>query len=457
MACPLVDLLPELKLAIVELLEADSREDLLDFSATCKSFRSFTEPKVFQCLTLKNTEESGSYATQLANSDRGLYVRKINYRATTLLPKEIVDIEDSDQDEPLEGSYTEQGEDKNKERSKFNLEEILPESVHQVLSNLRQFSSLITLTVKFTVYQETLKYSEDFLYRDMDDYYRAQGLEQMEGWRALMSHSYNAIASGSTPGPNFKNLVLLDVRPVLISSFKSSDFSNLLAHIEHFELQLHDLENGGDILTYNSYLHFCSELDQYFLDYLRSATSLRLQAAYGGPFGGLWTGIHGLPLSQSMTPQLRFLHIKNIFVDSALLDCIICHKGTLETVLLEEAHARHLIMTWERLFRSIADSDPQKLRGFEIKYASKIEYGNSNPYLAPKFEDQLTKVETLLQNDPSRRLFSYAQVDERYGDTSELEVENALRFIAGHDQMAWDRLMEIIQRNVSRNTSRVTT
>lgn len=67
--------------------------------------------------------------------------------------------------------------------------------------------------------------------------------------------------------------------------------------------------------------------------------------------------------------------------------------------------------------------------------------------IPPPQPSRAEEVRLLLEENPKRRLFPYAVLDDKYGMLLEDEYENQASFFKGDDQKSWERLMEIVEGN----------
>ena len=165
--------------------ESESQRNILNWSCTSKYFRQLLASYVFKIVTLRNTEKSGaSLDTISEHPEFGKHVREVRF--VGYAPG------DARREDPAFG----------------DCEHILPQRVEDLLSDLRRFPNLETLSVEFN--------------HDFDDYneWKEEGTNQAaevenmeeirqkegeEAWRALMLKVWDAVCLYDRPA--FRKLV----------------------------------------------------------------------------------------------------------------------------------------------------------------------------------------------------------------------------------------------------------
>jgi hypothetical protein len=292
--------------------------------------------------------------------------------------------------------------------------------------------------------------------------------EEDEGWRALMSKSFDALSKNTTSSIEefeIKGLVAKEV-----SAFTSKDFHDFLGKLKTFSVSLHDWFNGMALgmNLQRGFAAFAEKLGNYFFDHLQSTTDFSLKAHKTAPLGmDMLDRYHvHLALRPSQFPLLRKLALGYIHVCPELVDFLIAHLETLEELVMTDCQCSLPLldedtegMRWYKLFDALAERQPPRLRKLEMTPTQQIgkksfdEFDDENKWrmmrelLAAEPERSLfRKTRELLAEDPKRRLFAYANYDkiDTVGRDAKKELESLLK---GEDQRAYNRLMAIAERN----------
>jgi hypothetical protein len=225
--------------------------------------------------------------------------------------------------------------------------------------------------------------------------------------------------------------------------------------LERFTLSIYGNHNGArwNINTIHGHPAFLSKLDKIFFDHLQNVTYFDLKADWTGPIGLEGLRHARLALRGDQVPLLMYLYLKYIFVCPELLDFLVWHAGTLESVSFSDWYGRtsdrgpteHSTI-WYALFIAFSDAEPRKLSQFEILPVN-VPYHMPPCQIPPPQPSRAEEVRLLLEENPKRRLFPYAVLDDKYGMLLEDEYENQASFFKGDDQKSWERLMEIVEGN----------
>ena len=159
--------------------ERESQTNILNWSCTSKYFRVLLASYVFKSVTLRNTEKSGaSLHAVVQHPELGKYVREVRFIGYA--PG------DARREDPAFG----------------DTEHILPQSVADLLSNLRRFRNLETLSVEFDYNLSDYGEWEEEGINPADDVENLEEVKQKEGeeaWRALMLRVWEAICLNDAP------------------------------------------------------------------------------------------------------------------------------------------------------------------------------------------------------------------------------------------------------------------
>lgn len=205
------------------------------------------------------------------------------------------------------------------------------------------------------------------------------------------------------------------------------------------------------------------KLDEYLFDHLANVTTLSIKAPIEGILGlaselerpGSENLRHApLTLKADQMPLLTTLLSDYIFASRQLTDFLVGHKDTLEKVILRRCYASiddlaHNGIYWSEFFSVPSSTCPAKLRCFEI-VESRIPSTTKEDYFEDEdMPDEICQARTILLQDPRRRFFPYAYLDEKYGMFYMDEEKDLASFFNGEDQRSWDRLMELVEGNAN--------
>ena len=410
-------------------------------SQTCKFFDDFLAPRAYRCIQVRSTERSGSALLALAQGPRAKHVKRIQYTVTN--PGN-----DADGGDDTSTSQTSSSESDDDEIV------VLPKSVQDALSHVSQFPTIKTVAVSFK-FVWSLEHGENLVLAwpvegeeeeypdgDVSDLDISRGVT----WSRLVRESFTAIAKNTT----VERLVIDQLPPHSHKSvgYFCGSFFGFLETLEAFDLTLWGFDNGAgwEANRHWSYQKLCDNLDNHFFRNLNKVTSLRFGTYDGGVLGGNgWTCPHGLKSADQM-PLLKHLRLKRIILCEDLRTFLVTHIRTLETIYFEDCWGDLTDDengSWDGLFTAIIKTAPQKLIEVKIYPDGPIR----NDYKRQDDQEDAETIEVMIEQDPGRRIFPYASVDDKYGMLFEGEEENRSKFFEGKDQKAYDELMAIAEVN----------
>ena len=479
MSCSLVDLSPELQLkiinellndAIIEKFEdvkeekeddpydynqekpddfkdrkewertQDRVHDLKNWSSTSRFFRDLLTPYIFKTVQLSNNEKSGSRASSLSRSDLSKFVKEIQYTGSAL------------------------GDGHKEEEAYSDTEAILPKRVDVILSDLKCFPNLETLSIhfpyKFCDYDEWDGGLDLCAEEETDE--ETKSAEEKIAWRALMSKTYEALSRNKNH--SLKSLKLKQFGPIKVSTFSDSSFHDFLSSIEDFTLSIYGEDNGAgwQINKVPAYLATMSKLDIYFFNHLTSLTSLTLKAPEEGPLGLEGMNHIPLPLKSHQMPCLKTLFLEYIFIGPDLIDFLTAHTKSLETLTMRKCAASPDGLAengihWSKFFYTLANANFEKLTELIIEpgpvpLTSEETYNKEEDQ--EKVSGEVKEARRILGEDCGRRIFPYVMLDDKYGMLYENEEENLEAFRRGEDQAGWERLMGKVNEIAAKKSGR---
>lgn len=448
MSASLTSLATELQQAIIQQLDRTTDlAALRSWSCTCSFYRHLLAPYLFRSIVLRNYETNASSVHLLSNSQYKGCVEELHYTAAG----ECTD------DHDFKWKYwtgETRGEFGNSD-AVTGPEEVFHDIVHTVLSDLRCFPRLKTLSIEFPVNFRRGGWSMYWeMFDEEETQAEIQSAEENEGWRALMAKTFDALSLNDKA--SVKALEIRELYPLEVSTFHSEAFHDFLGTLERFDLSLFGGDNGAGwcINCSNGYLEFVFKLDAYFFDHLTNVTEFRLRAGATGPLGLRGDRHADLVLRRDQMPLLKSVFLENIFVCQELVHFLVGHSKTLESVSLHDCYggingeAEDGIF-WAELFTVLSDAKPEKLCQLEILPLDPP-YRDTNNFADLSEYDGVHLCRMALDGDPKRRLFAYKTLDEKYGTLFDDEEQNIQSFLEGDDQRVYDRLMRIVAKNNSK-------
>ncbi len=412
--------------------------DLITWSCTSSYFRNLLAPYIFKTAKLVNDEKSGSSLNSVAKSPHNVHIKELHFIGSAL------------------------GDAHSEDAAFSDTERILPGSVHALLCDLQRFPSLERLIIKF-----------DYNFENIDEWIEGMDLcaeeetpeqvlkaEASAAWRALMSRTYSALTKNKSP--HFKHLEIRQLIWKQVSTFSDPAFHHFLSHFEQFTLSIHGEDNGAGWKSNKTaeYPALMGKLDEYFFNHLAKITSLSVIAPEEGPLGLEGMSHAPLSLKTDQMPLLKALHLEYIFASPELIGFLVGHKDTLEELTLRNCYASPEGLAengiyWSQLFTSLLSACPAQLRRFELG-GSEMPLTHEECFGREENEeevpDDVREARTILQQNPRRRLFPYAILDDKYGMLFHNEEDNLASFLRGEDQGSWDRLMELVEGNAKEAT-----
>lgn len=233
MPCPILDNPAEIKLGIIEALQANGTfQDWLNLSCTCQSFRELFIPEIFKSIVLRNDEKSAATIQAIVDAGYGHHVKELHYKGKHAIPH--CDYEELAEDDQLD------------EEEMGNL---LPSSVAEILSDLSLLPNLEGLVIEFPFgdWKDGLPHGEwTTSFYNFDDEESEEEVGEREatyGWRAIMVKSWNAIVQNQHP--KIKSLELKGTVAKGVSTWSSQSFRDFLTPIEDFKISIRGNDNGA--------------------------------------------------------------------------------------------------------------------------------------------------------------------------------------------------------------------
>ena len=473
MHCSLVDLSDELHLKIIqELLQHDQllhdksmepgpdeghkdrddeflcHPDLVNWSCTSQYFRNLLAPFIFRNIKLRNDEKSGASVDAILKSRHGDLVKEIYFLGQ--IPPGVASPDDnSEEDEPLPEGFYKLSDEPEDEVEK----PILPLVVNNPLSDLSQFSNLNSLSIGFS-YPYDSTFDE---YYDTEDIVENENPEAARAFKALMVTTYEALLRNNT-----SQLTTVEIRKFVwtfTEPYESQTFHDFLSRVKHFTLSVRGDENGAGwcVNTCDGYMESVARFDELFFDHLTSATTLTLRATVEGPIGLEGMRHARLALNRKQMPLLKSLHLEHVFICQELVDFVASHTDTLERLTLQDCNSsvnglqENEPFYWKHFFDALYRADPKRLSHLEIRPHNAPltvdEEMNRDFSRVPEEREEpenVQQIRRVIDGDRKRRVFGYAVLSDKYGACDVDEEENQAAFQRGEDQVAFERLMAMV-------------
>ena len=426
---PLLNLHIELQLQIVQYLRDSStaQNALYNWSSVSSYFRNLLAPFLFSSIILRNTEKSGNSVNLIAQSKYCEYVRHFSFEGTA--PGDA-------------------------EEGFSDVDIIFPQVVENVLTNLGRFSNLEIVRIHFPMGFEAGWEAPWQLFQDPESVDDRQNVETHEAWRALNTKVYAALARNVDPG--FKSLELDNLIPAEASSFSSVAFQSLLGKLSHFRLSSWDTSGFFRGNRLFGYVDYTSKFDRLFFNHLSAVTHIDISAS-DLPMEIFGNSDTSLDRNLTQMPLLRSLHLDSIFIDRKLRAFLTSHAQTLEIVKLLNCHAKPPNRNpdgiyWWDLFATLSRAKPRMLSEFQVHSANNNKFELFDEFHSTQeVKNEAALALESLKSHPEKRLFSYANIDDKYGHVVDCEEDNLLSFQEGTDQRAYDDLIRIVEANKRRH------
>jgi hypothetical protein len=449
----LSDLSAELKLAIIESLEALQSDknnfapgtplcrtpsrDMINLSCCCKTLRNLVAPKLYPSVRLQNSDKSGKSLLAVANSPWADLVHELHFEGFMTIAED---------------------------RLTALTNKSFPASVNEVLSHLERFPKLDVLTVRFvfgeTPWEDAAAISNYFFARHgSEPFQNGDHLEMMEGsspLRALMARTYNAIAYNSQS--SITTLELLEVLPAGVSSWTTDSWAEFLGTVKTFKLSLRAYTDGvaSWCNTTHWYRSFVENLGLLFFEHLNSVRSFCLTADECAAPGLTGRNHAALPFNSDHMPLLQSFELKCCFISERLARFISSHGKALEQIRLTDCFsaagdARATEHTTWAMFLDMLSNGIESIEDSALEQLSISPATLGEKYCAVSqgveiegSDDEVEVVRRTMEDDPRRRMFSYATIERIDGDWYADGSQSLAAFLAGQDQAAFDKVMAAI-------------
>ncbi|KFZ18885.1 hypothetical protein V502_03912 [Pseudogymnoascus sp. VKM F-4520 (FW-2644)] len=423
-----------------ELLKHLGFDGKIRLSATCKAYRAWLAPELFETIRFNNLSEKSTASALAAVEAYGPYTTRIEFTCTA---------------EPEEQDTEETG---------FT-HPALPPAARKILEGLAT-PNLRTAEIRFY-----FKFGEDDEGWDEDD----EGLsvrgsdvfweidndndliltkEQRWEWRSVMKETWEALATNSS----VKELICEDFIPKWISTFRTDAFRQFLGRLESATFNIVSL-NGDDnaVLSYlHGYSSFLANLDDSFFHHMTALKNLHIQAA--DPLGCVQDEWHYTPLALKSRdlPALTSLKLEHCFVCSELVLFVQSHAQILKSLDVNDCFALGDSLSrttihgpnWADFFDAVFKASPA-LTALNAGRSTTLFTQDGKIRHNHFLPGDVQHISQAMEVDPKVRLFGYAHI-ERSGVFLVQRQSTMENFMKGDDQRAYERLMGRVAENVAR-------
>ncbi|KAJ0414902.1 hypothetical protein BJY00DRAFT_294250 [Aspergillus carlsbadensis] len=405
--------------------------DLIPLSSTCSQFRDMLAPRIFKRITLHNTAKSALAIQAIGLGNSAACVQELQYICTHT------------------GSW-DHGP---------TIEELYPPELGPALSNLACFTSLERLGIHFAFEgdQNLWQLLDDEL---AEEFYSDAGVAEEraaeEPWRELVGSSFRAIASGYGAQRSLNvphTLAIHGLAPTALPIYYEPAWGHFLSRVKSFTMTIPYLENGAGwcVITMPSYSGFAEYLGSWFFNHLRSAESISFDPAETGTLGDTRdrydasTGLHDANM-----PNLRSVDLGNLALCDELVDFLVRHSQTLESITLRDCNGFEGTMRWKHFFESLIAASPPRLRNLEIIHEDQDDKERML-VLDNDWADRevVERVLRKIEREPGVRPFPYASLSDKYGSRFPDFDMAAQYFLEGEDDRVHKELMAIVERNAT--------
>ena len=428
---PIQGLSTELQLYIARFLNVGCDADLRSWSLTCSYYQSLFASLLSWRVKLQNTLKVGNSIKAISDSPNRVYLKELHFAGTVSCKAE-----------------------------KEEVAAVLPDVVHETLSNLDRFPNLQFVRVEFPFGFDDKDgdYGVTIFEKEESEEVVASA-ERNERWRALMAKTFHALANNKELC--FRKFEIKQLIAKEVSTFNSEAFHEFLGRVKQFKLSMRgeESEMGVKMNVLSGFAAFVSRLDRFFFNHLTSVTDLAIVADQAGPLGLEGTRHVRLALHKHQMPLLKTIYLENIFICPELVSFLLARTPTMESISLHNCFASmqgsaKTGIYWSEFFTALHDAMPKKLCHLEITPMDVplcIQEDGWGPVRKEEMPEEYFEARQALEENLRLRLFPYASLDETYGEILNDYDENLDACLRGDDQRAYDDLMKIV--NVNRKPS----
>ena len=428
--------------------------DRLSLSTTRASWRKLLVPKLFSNLRVTNRDDDQQILNNVLDK-YGCYVQQLHFECY-LFPDE-----DSDSDE-----------DNNDEASK---QPDLPNFLYRLLKfeGMPAMRGILVVDFKAKDNFDGESWGGDppdlgsiYMHAEVEDEHTIAHDEHEHQWRANIAQVWALIATNRS----IRELTIVNLPPRATSAWFTAEWHSFLGQLEELSVCVWGGDNGAgwNSNTTSGYVHFFSQLGNYFFYHTKSLRRLSITADAENPYCFQAFGHAPPALDPAGMPVLRSLYLENCFIDTALVSFLQAHAKT-----IKQLHLQNCLCTlgefmvpgpvmWAELFEAVRGSEPilEDLRvhvdvaplTHDEEFPQEGQRGPDGAFVPPDDEPDDVKAIRRTVREGRRKVFPYFSIDGKYGmifSDKELNIE---RFEGYEDQRQHDALLDLVQENARRRS-----
>ncbi|EDN06698.1 hypothetical protein I7I51_09085 [Histoplasma capsulatum] len=421
---------PPVSLDIYRVRDDRDVASLLNWSSTCKWFRTLLAPRCFETISLWNSAQSALSVHAIAQGEWAGSVKTLRYVAQLKEGQECLSIA-----------------------------ELHPPEVEAILNRISQFPNLEQLTVSFLIhYQEiwsALRREQTTNFINVNPAFTTVE-EKRHPWRALLSAGVNSIIQN----PSYGRLETFEIQNLGVfpaSAYGLQKFRKLFSKLKTFRLSFSELGQTGSL---DPNFQFFEQLGPWFFNNLRLVENLSVDAGRRHLLSEQVSyGFNNTGLREARMPKLRNVKFQNLFLCKEVVAFLTKHLGTLESITLENCYGNHSLKPqhvrypfsyhWWQLFDALKTESPTRLVAFELNFTRNekglIQWGKKPPPYENEWYSQLKKSEV----QPGK-IFLYGVAFPGDGLTYPYPeaIQESLR--EGLDERGYLSLMAMVECNVKK-------
>ncbi|VUC29120.1 unnamed protein product [Clonostachys rosea] len=376
------------------------RDDLQSLLLTSTRLKDVVERKLYEEITLDETESKGEAVMAIANSPRAGIVRTIIYA-----PHDPQPMESDDHDTEIE----------------------LSEATAEVLRSLHKFPSLETLSFRCDIggwdYDNWPHGAYHFWMESREMAEGALGAEAEEPCRKLLNGSLLALCESAGA---FKALELYNLPPIPTSEgsysvFRTDNWLDLVRGLKSFDLQLAGCDGQGALNMTCAHQEYIADFVDHTIKNLANVERLRLAGAPEGAIGH-YDQQESFDWAALDLPHLNVFELEWSSFEEGLPRFLAKHaKRSLEEIHLRRCFTMGL-HAWRNILEGIQESQPPKLVKVRIEpypVLKSTTFGGSENYddLPGRFVEKWEEGEVAFDAEVDRRFrrFVIAETCESYG------------------------------------------
>ncbi|KAH8680693.1 hypothetical protein BX600DRAFT_428677 [Xylariales sp. PMI_506] len=415
------DLPSELALEIAEYLE---HRDKIHLSATSPKFRTLLASQIFETIRFTNDEVVAKSA--LAAAERyGDYTIHLEFEGVS---------------EPNEAVTT----------------PVLPLAAAQLLQG-QHFRNLHTMKIcfRFDFWEgdwldpPSVRGNHRIdMFKEVETTENVEAQERNKKWRALMNETWLVLSSTK----HIKRLTVEGLIPKWTSAFRTEAFHQFLGRLESATISVLNLDAYSSLIeNAQGYAEFVESLDLIFFQHMRALKHLSLCASQDEG-SSLYVA---LSLKPGDLPALESLKLENWFIAPELVLFLEGCAKTLKALELvdcasgNEGFDHDYYITWSQFFDQVYKTGPC-LSKFVVDWNFPLISGKEMRNESYKNAEAAQEVHRMLKAHSRLRLFNYSYAGRFFEFRWSVEKTTVDKFNEGQDQLAFDRLVALVQQNATR-------